>query len=1541
MSGLIDFLNTTIQPWTAWILPAALQAAVLGLIVLLLVQFRRISAHLRYALLLLVLIKFVMPPMVAMPFGIASQLRFGTGTEERQEPQSEVAPATLALPAALQTDSEEPNAESLTVSGPGLRERLKQAGLSEQQEPGTIEAVSLQDETVLQRSSAPQTRPLAWEGWLVLGHGVGAIFVLLAALVASVRLRRLIRSAKPVDDTALHVVENMRSAVRTIGSIRFVVSDRIDIPFSCGVFRKTVVLPSSLSNQLTESQLDAVLRHEFAHHRRWDLLMNWLQIFATAIWWFHPILWFVNRELRRVREECCDDRLLSRGEVTDEVYSETLVAVARLSSQRSRHIPMAVSMADPRHPLSQRLERIMDPDLRRRDGLGVRSLLLVFVVGALVLPGLSRSESLASVQSDKTNETGQKDAVIAGIVRDHKGNAVAGADVFVLYQEAWAMPETKAQTVSQSDGRFELRLDGDKYRLTSMTVFDVLARKAGHGLGHVRRRGEWPTAGFEVRLGTEKSATFRIRTPDGKPAANALIRLAYAKTELAQSGLYRLSLQFPRSGLPDALAVRTNESGVATLDGIDRKSINGIRINADGLGEQYFQLFGGSGVPSDITLKPVGRINGRVVAPRGVDVTRLQINLGTYGDRPQAGQLGSTGSSQSKPDKNGRFSIPAIATGTIKGRVVVPERFRGAESLPNGLVVTSSKTTEVVVRIEPAVKVRRRLQTFDKGDPIANALVRIEGHGLNRDELTDDDGWFSVWLKPNAEYHTVFDVPYEFMHQPVGSKETKVGGSDVELPPLEFRRAKTITGVVVGPDGKPQAAVRVLADWDNPDSDGGFLAIDAVNSKGMATTDSEGRFTLHRVHPGVDAKLVAMKNGVRLADNVVVPQARDKAKIELNELNLVSLSGRIVAPAEANESLVVRLYSNFSGEKSDRGRVMVTAIETKPDGQFATEVNYPDEYAYRLIAYLNNTKVAETNWIVPKDGVTFGSVRIAPDTMQKRAVAKKRPRFEVKRKIVDSKGEPVADAEVVGWYLGERRRMKTDETGSFALPGVGNAGAWVFVDADGFRFHGGLAKRPDSQPIVLVRNGEPDPLGPMRTLRTETPPAKLLDRAHTVHEATLQAYLKRPGFQQFRKDRARRSFIQIAPSRAQKLVEGRERDQRTRIASLAETDLEQAMKLAADLPEGERRWAYSYILRGANLKADQERKVIEAAKPLIENAPEDLTHWAAIMRANGLEAESNKMFARAMKLLPDVDASDRASFTRGFFAWSYAEIDHKKSLELIEGVGDEGDQRRYLTNIAHELADSNPRAAIEILGLIEDTDQAAYKLVATMAAKHGVSARRLAYKIQDPRYRAHALAWVADGNPKAKDARELLKKAFDILIEEINAGDHTGRQARNSLTTAAAMLPIVERVAPDELREYFWRVLSLRRGSSYGSESRALGPYGEGRTLRFADPVLALAMSRYDRQVARQLTLDPDDETLALPAEHGPFRLFAALAAIDPEATVKTVEDLPTKTDAQLKAKLEACQQIGSTLTRTVRERWKSIIEKQYILHDPRQVDNF
>ena len=171
MSGLIDFLNTTIQPWTAWILPAALQAAVLGLIVLLLVQFRRISAHLRYALLLLVLIKFVMPPMVAMPFGIASQLRFGTGTEERQEPQSEVAPATLALPAALQTDSEEPNAESLTVSGPGLRERLKQAGLSEQQEPGTIEAVSLQDETVLQRSSAPQTRPLAWEGWLVLGHG--------------------------------------------------------------------------------------------------------------------------------------------------------------------------------------------------------------------------------------------------------------------------------------------------------------------------------------------------------------------------------------------------------------------------------------------------------------------------------------------------------------------------------------------------------------------------------------------------------------------------------------------------------------------------------------------------------------------------------------------------------------------------------------------------------------------------------------------------------------------------------------------------------------------------------------------------------------------------------------------------------------------------------------------------------------------------------------------------------------------------------------------------------------------------------------------------------------------------------------------------------------------------------------------------------------------------------------------------------------------------------------------------------------------------
>ena len=57
--------------------------------------------------------------------------------------------------------------------------------------------------------------------------------------------------------------------------------------------------------------LEMILAHELAHVRRWDYVVNWLQVFIETLLFFHPVVWWLGRDMRRLREECCDDLAIS------------------------------------------------------------------------------------------------------------------------------------------------------------------------------------------------------------------------------------------------------------------------------------------------------------------------------------------------------------------------------------------------------------------------------------------------------------------------------------------------------------------------------------------------------------------------------------------------------------------------------------------------------------------------------------------------------------------------------------------------------------------------------------------------------------------------------------------------------------------------------------------------------------------------------------------------------------------------------------------------------------------------------------------------------------------------------------------------------------------------------------------------------------------------------------------------------------------------------------------------------------------------------
>ena len=82
-----------------------------------------------------------------------------------------------------------------------------------------------------------------------------------------------------------------------------------------------------------DAELNSILIHELAHLERRDDWTNLAQKVLRALLFFHPAVWWVERQLSLEREMACDDVVLSRT-ANPRAYAECLVTVAERSLMR-------------------------------------------------------------------------------------------------------------------------------------------------------------------------------------------------------------------------------------------------------------------------------------------------------------------------------------------------------------------------------------------------------------------------------------------------------------------------------------------------------------------------------------------------------------------------------------------------------------------------------------------------------------------------------------------------------------------------------------------------------------------------------------------------------------------------------------------------------------------------------------------------------------------------------------------------------------------------------------------------------------------------------------------------------------------------------------------------------------------------------------------------------------------------------------------------------------------------------------------------------
>ena len=144
------------------------------------------------------------------------------------------------------------------------------------------------------------------------------------------------RAAAPVESgrevDALRLIER---AVGVATPIRLVQTDSALEPGVFGVRRPILVWPRAIDERLDERQLATILAHEVAHVRRRDNLAAMLHMAVTAIFWFHPLVWWIGARLVDERERACDEVVVRLGS-EPRVYAETILTTCRVPRVAAR-----------------------------------------------------------------------------------------------------------------------------------------------------------------------------------------------------------------------------------------------------------------------------------------------------------------------------------------------------------------------------------------------------------------------------------------------------------------------------------------------------------------------------------------------------------------------------------------------------------------------------------------------------------------------------------------------------------------------------------------------------------------------------------------------------------------------------------------------------------------------------------------------------------------------------------------------------------------------------------------------------------------------------------------------------------------------------------------------------------------------------------------------------------------------------------------------------------------------------------------------------
>lgn len=167
--------------------------------------------------------------------------------------------------------------------------------------------------------------------------------------------------------------------------VAFIQSEIVETPMVIGWLKPFVIVPASVLAGINPRELETIIAHELIHIRRHDFFVNTLQSFVEIVLFFHPATWWISSQIRRERENACDDAVLKIFDTEPLLYASALANLEDFRLQSNNLTPSNIVAANGGN-LMLRIQRIIKRNRENYDAkASLRPVLSIFLFVAAFL----------------------------------------------------------------------------------------------------------------------------------------------------------------------------------------------------------------------------------------------------------------------------------------------------------------------------------------------------------------------------------------------------------------------------------------------------------------------------------------------------------------------------------------------------------------------------------------------------------------------------------------------------------------------------------------------------------------------------------------------------------------------------------------------------------------------------------------------------------------------------------------------------------------------------------------------------------------------------------------------------------------------------------------------------------------------------------------------------------------------------------------------------------------------------------------------------